>query len=191
MAACLDPDAYTYHQGGGISLTVPTGETWYAMNLMFIHAGNSMYYQRSLDVDLSMILPEGTHISSGNNASFAYICRPSLVTSDPRYQNPRDLYYERIAKLRELPLRRINVHVAANYTMQYQPSTAFPADFEKAMVMHVSTEDLSWLALNNPSGPAVNTFWELNNEHRIRVAERLVVPFKRSLWPEVKVAGKP
>lgn len=189
-AACLDPDAYDYSQGAGISVTVPQGATWYGMNLMFMKQGTSMYYQRSLDVDLAIMMPQGsTWTTTTAFAGFMYICKPEKVYSDPRYADSKDLYYSRLDRLRTLPLRRITVHIPAGMTMQYQPSTPFPNDFEKGLVTHVSSEDVAWVALNNPNGPAVNTFWELNNEHRIRVAEKLMVPFKRSVFTEVKAAG--
>lgn len=189
-AACLDPDAYEYSQGAGLSITVPDGATWYGMNLMFMKHGSSMFYHRSLDVDLAFHMPErSTWMTSNGYAGFMYICKPERVYGDPRYIASKDLYYSRLDRLRTLPLRRIAVHVPAGMAMQYQPSTPFPVDFEKGLVLHVSSEDVAWVALNNPSGPAVNTFWELNNEHRIRVAERLVIPFKRSVFSEIKAAG--
>lgn len=200
-AALLDPNAFDYMRGNGLTLNVPVGEIMLAANLMFIQDGMSPmghFYHRSLHVDKAMPLPPGTSLTTRTDTGFpGYIhyCRPALVMADKRYRNPKDLYLERMYRLRyEFPLSIIRVVIPAGTPMSpssgRQLAQDFPTDFENAMLMHVAAEDVAWAILHRGPGlGGVNTFGEINNEHRIREAENVLLPFKRSMFTRVMASG--
>lgn len=138
-----------------------------------------------------MPMPPGSVWTTGQVVGFLYVCNPSLVTSDPRYASPRSLYYERMARVARLPLYRLSVTVAPGQPMSHQPSAPFPDDFERAMIVGYSIEDVAWMALLKPTPPydGINIEWEPDNDRRVRHGHGVLVPFKRSVFPHVKVAG--
>src|SRR5690606_10762525 len=81
------------------------------------------------DVFRPLPLPAGTTIQAARAGAHAYICRPALVVdSDPRYNNPRGLYFSRLARLRTLTLHRQTVQVPPGSAMGSVFTTDFPTD---------------------------------------------------------------
>lgn len=189
-AACLDPNAYEYSVGT-FSATVPAGATWYVINALTMDGGPLYWSQRYLDVDNAMIVPEGTVLASKpGSVALLYVCKPELVYSDPRYLNARELYYARLTRIGSLQLRSLTVSVSAGSSVTSQPSVNFPADFERALMVHASAEDVSWLTLGGcaEACPQVNVFHEISNTHQLRMGTKALVPFKRSVFGTIKIA---
>ena len=185
-AAALEPDAYRYYRN--TTVTVPECETWYAMNLWWVwgSVGNSWTFLRQADADKLLMLPSGTSIAAVHNPNaFAYICQPQLVF-DERYDLARELYFERLARLRELPLHTIGT---ATQGQASQKAVSFPTDFEKGLIVSVSTFDLAWTILTGPNGAAINTLNEISDNFRIRFSEPVMIPFNRSIFTAMRVQG--
>lgn len=182
-AASLDPAAYVHYRGQ--TVTVPADATWYAMNLWWVRSGASWGFLRRADANAMLMLPAGTVIqATGNsNQGFAYICQPELVVGDPRYDNPRALYYERLARLRTLPLQVLGLPTQRS---GQQHATLFPATVDRALITAVSTFDLAWTVLG--SAASINTLNELGDgNQQIRFSEAVMIPFTRSVFDRIRV----
>jgi hypothetical protein len=187
-AAALDPAAYTYHRGSNANVTVPEGETWYAINLWWIwgSVGNSWSFFRQADTERMLMLPAGTSLKTTKAETFAYLCRPALVLDDPRYEDGRGLYFERLARLRELPLHTIGTATQGQHTQKTIP---FPTDFERGLIVAVSTFDLAWTILVGPNFAAINTLNEISDRNPIRFSEKVTIPFQRSVFTAMRIQG--
>lgn len=194
QAALLDPDAYVLFHGNTESETVPAGERWYLVNGWNLKATGqgTTWYHRPADVNRALMLPEGTTIETsepgGGSIAFMYICQPSLVAgSDARYTtDPRALYFDRLIKMGELAQHRLG----STATGSGQVGDAFPGDFTDGLIVHVSVHDVAWMILLNTGGDgASNLHNEISDSSRIRWAEPLVMPFKRTTFPETLIQG--
>lgn len=191
QAALLDPKAYEFVTGSQIpdwSITVPQGETWYSLNLWNVVINGVTFYHRVNDARRPLLLPSGTTLSqlSGSNASYAYLCKPSLVMNDPRYQNdPKGLYFSRLHRLRNLALHALSVQIPSGSGLGLNVTEDFPEDFEDGLVVHVSQHDISWLGLSMLSA-TLNTLNEISDDHQQRVAESVFIPFRRSIFPFIR-----
>lgn len=191
QAALLDPAAYVWVNGSSLSTTVATGETYYMLNSWNVNAtgAGTTYFHRPIGVDHAFALSEGTVITTRSSGGGFYYCRPSLVTgSDARYTtDPRKLYFDRIRQIGTLT----QYAIGATNTGSSETDVAFPADFTDGMVVHVSSHDVAWLILIDAStgvgGP--NTLNEISDSDRMRFAERVVVPFKRTTFDKVGIRG--
>jgi len=188
-AAALDPNAYEFVSGTSWSRTVPAGETWYALNLWHVKAGGPglHLFQRYADARRMLLLPEGTVLQNdGSAAAFAYLCQPARVTADPRYADPKALYYQRLDRLCGLPLYSL----AATATGSSQVAPAFPTDFAAGLVTLASAHDVGWTILNNPAtGQGMNLLDEVSDTTRSRFAQTVCVPFLRATFPSLRIAG--
>lgn len=200
--ALLDPDAYDYYYGSPWDLTVPAGETWYALNIWWATInGVPWCFHRKLDAFDPYILPAGTNIKQpAENLAFAYICRPSKVAVPC---NPEDVLAARLAALRTMPLYLTRATVAAG-----QPITtgwiggalwesSYPPSFSKGMLRHTATHDGSWMALagNGIGGGltnVMNTLDENSDFHAIRFTGNVLCPFRTAVWNGLWIkAGNP
>lgn len=184
-AAMLDPDAYRYYNtdddGAGWSVTVPAGETWYLLNAWHIVDASSSDFEflRLCDANRAVPLPSGTVLKAASGQwAYAYVCKPALVYSDTRYNNPKALYYERINRLRSLVSYKQYVNVPAGSTIDTNITTSFPTDFTNGLIMSASAMDVSWVTIGN----GMNLHYEISDRHQIRFAEAIMVPFKRTVF---------
>jgi hypothetical protein len=191
-AAMLDPAAYVYWKGASFSVTVPAGEVMYVLNAWITTIqGSAQWFHRDLGIDECFPVPAGTTIASnGNTDSFLYACRPALVTSDPAYNDPKGLYYSRIAALRATQMSQVSASQAAGSAPGTAGITAFPTDFSDGMLAQVSVEDSAWCILLDPIGRgALNTCIEISDAHQFRPTKALLTPFKRLNFPSISCQG--
>jgi len=182
LAALLDPRAYVWQAGPSWSLTVPTGEVWFALNAWGITLSAAKWYHRELCITQAVALPAGMTLSTDLEHGFLYYCRPSLVS----YADPAAVYASRIDRLHDLPMYTVAVHIPAG-TPAGAPtfSVLFPADFEHGLLRHVSAHDVSWVGLAgaDPTNPnvrqVVNTINEIDDHRRQRETRRVYAPFRR------------
>jgi hypothetical protein len=189
-AAMLDPLAYEYVIGTVWSRTVPLGATWYVREAWNTCTGPSGPTDFGRDPRFYDQAPEGTIISGNGEAnSHLYVCKPELVTSDPRYADPKGLYYERLAALRYLVRNVLEALVIGG-----GPDTAympFPTDFDYGMILRAQTFEGSWVALsdvNHLTGMNLNI--EISDSDRFRPGagfSDLPLPFTRSVLPDLAV----
>jgi hypothetical protein len=195
QAALLDPDAYVFTFQDAHSEAVTAGETWYLVNGWHMDGGSgAFWHHRPADVNRALALSAGTTIATGtapsSNVAFKYVCKPSLVIAgDSRYTtDPRGLYFDRIRKLqRELTQYKVNATRVDNTVT----TTAFPTDFTDGMIIHASWHDIAWTTLyeSGSSTPVINLHNEISDEHGLRWAEPLLMPFKRTTFPGIAVRG--
>jgi hypothetical protein len=187
QAALLDPLAYETLNGAGWKRTVPAGEAWYLVAAGSLDWGAGMMtgYVRPFDVRTSVMLPAGTKIGAApGQSAAAHICRPALVSSGPRYEDPRALYFERLARLRSLPITEVVGTVADGAPHGTTAHVDLPADFDFGMVVGASVYDAAWVTLNG-----WNMLDEVNNDHSVRFARGLLAPFPRSSMPFLLMCG--
>lgn len=188
QAALIDPAALVLYKGGAFSQTVPSGETWYAYNfwnVRFTGSGGPTAWLRQIPTGQPLALPAGTTIEDNGapGGGMAYICRPSLVASLPTYADPRALYFQRMAKLRHMPLSVINLTLTSGTPLPGAVYQAFPDDFDNGIVSCAYVMDGAWTILSgNGAGTGiVNLMNEVSDSHQWRAAHSMLLPFKRSL----------
>jgi len=191
-AALLDPNAYRFYNttddGAGWSATVPSGETWYLLNAWHIVDSTStdFDFMRLCDTNRSIQLPAGTVIKADSaQSAFAYVCKPALVNTDARYDEPKELYYERINRLRSLTQYKQYVYVAGGSTIDVNITSSFPTDFTNGLIVSANAMDVSWVTIG-PAGSGMNLHYEISDRHQIRFAEAITVPFNRTVFPLLK-----
>lgn len=199
QAALLDPRAYRFIQSPDptLDVTVPAGHAWHVVNLFQVlinepqilsEDGYAGYYQsgfvRPCDARAPLVLPEGTRIRSNvqRNGGYIYYADPALVIEgDARYAtDPRGLYYQRLARLRTLPVRDAIIEWISNGVTGREMTLTLPADFERAIVVNASVFDSTWVLLGG-----INLVDEINNWHTQRVGSSLLCPFERSTFSTV------
>lgn len=187
-AAALDPAAYLLFKDlDNWIVTVPADETWYTADLWWVKINDCNSFIREANAERMLMLPGGTTLSdvSGRHSS-AYICQPTLVAADARYSDPKALYYDRLARLRTLPLRSISAHMLPDKNSGSHANADFPADFERGLITAVATMDVSWtVRFHSPGGS--NTFNEISDDHALRSAAATFIPFNRSVFPAIQV----
>lgn len=199
QAALLDPLAYEFVVGNSWSRTVPTGETWYAINMYQVNFGNSTKagFLRPLDVRRPVQLTAGTTFTNfSSQSAYAYLCKPQLVfTADSRYtSDPKGLYFTRLDRLRQLAVNEIVGTITNASPNGTTVEVAFPTDFSYGLLTAASTYDASWSGLGNYDNSNVllanlNNLNEINNDHAIRFAESIMAPFSRTIFPKLTVRG--
>lgn len=194
QAALLDPRAYHLIEttSGGLDVTVPTGEAWYAANAFALHYNEPTVYAqdayplhrrsgflRPLDCRRPLLLSEGTRIRSNAliQQAYLYYCAPASVWSiDSRYQDdPRALYFERLVRMESLPIRELVCEAIGGGSIDDVVQVAIPNDFEHGMVIGASVYDACWATFG-----LFNLMSEVNNSHTVRFAESLLCPFPRN-----------
>lgn len=186
MAALLDPACHVYHIGTDWSVTVPAGETWYALNIWQARRPGSTHrlFHRDADIRNPFVMPAGFDIEAGNRTALVLFARPKLVQDvDPRYQtDPRGLYFDRINQLRSLALHTISVERPAG-TASNQYSKAFmPDDFDAGIVTQWQCHDGAWLGLIGPGSNIINTQDEIDHKYPMRLTSSVLLPFRREMF---------
>lgn len=190
-AALLDPDAYAVLIGSAVSSTVTTDEVWYIVNAWYGDSSSSglSWFHRHCHVDKAHPVPSGHVLTTdANAAAMFYICKPELVVGgDARYtDDPRALYYERMMRMTTLTQHQIGDVATGSSGV----NESFPADFTDGLALHTATHDLAWLTFQHTGGAAgMNTLNEVSDTNRIRFAEPTIFPFKRTVWPSIRVQG--
>lgn len=188
-AAQLDPAAYVYWKGATWSVTVPTGETWYAVNAWNTTLNSSSsWFQRNLATDECTILPAGSVIASnGNSSAFLYVCRPALASSDAKYADPKALYYTRLNALRNIALSTLSASITAGSAINTVVSANFPTTFNDAIASQISMMDISWCLFTDPIlGGGLNSSEEISDTHQVRLTRKLLTPFARAAFPGIE-----
>jgi hypothetical protein len=192
QAQLLDPRSFHFY--AHTSTSVPWGETWQAVNLWRVRSkGEPAIYQREADVRQAITLPSGTTLDAPDG--FAYVSEP--ITDDPRYasgESAKALYYERLRRLRSLPIRVLSIDTTGR-PMGVTISAPFPADVRRALIVEASAMDVAWVALQGPP-EGVNLFNEISDDHELRNAHGLLLPFDTATFPGIftrpaSVSGKP
>lgn len=201
-AALLDPDCQAY-ACGLFDLTVPVGEVWYVFNAWFCrypvgspqlpHEGHP-FFHRKIGADDALLLPSGTRVMGTNQWSLLWYARPSLVQADQRYADSENLYYERLARLRTMPLFDLGQYRPQGIAWNApSPGAVFPTDFQRGLIAHVSCHDLCWVTLNGPTVPGAqvgyiaNTLDEINDIHQQRFTASVRQPFLRAWWNGIQL----
>ncbi|MCP1852780.1 MULTISPECIES: LamG domain-containing protein [unclassified Bradyrhizobium] len=188
-AAMLDPAAYV-HYTGKFSLTVPAGETLYVLNAWsaLIAGGTSSWFHRDLAASEAFEVPAGTTISwdSISYTAFLYICRPALVMNDPKYVDPKALYFQRINALRAMALSQLSATVASGSAPGASTAASFPPDFNDGILAQVSVMDAAWCILRDALlWGGVNTTNEISDVHQYRTTKTLMTAFPRAAFPSI------
>lgn len=181
VQACeLDPNAYV-HLLGSFDVTVPAGETWYVKNAWHARIGSTLYVRNPKE---ALPVGEGTNIrSDGDSAAFVYYFRPSLVSGDSKYSNPRDLLFKRRARRKHLIVNHIAARTVAGQSV---PSYLdFPSDFDNGLIIGSACFDTAWTILSKDDGATgmSNLMNEISDSHTNRNGEAFVLPFQRSVMP--------
>lgn len=193
QAALLDPLAYVLESTdvGGLDVTVPNDEVWYATNAFAVNYNDPTYFSqnpvpgleragflRPLDSRRSMIIPSGTRVRSvtGINVAYLYYCNPSLVVgTDVRYTtDPKGLYYERLRRLGTFTVRELICEASGGGSIDDVVAVDIPNDFDNGMLIGVSIYDCCWLTWG-----LLNVTSEINNTHLNRRGESVLQPFQR------------
>lgn len=186
-AALLDPDAYEWVIGTNWTRTVPAGETWYLVNAWYVTFPGSSGFMFNRVADASqesaIPLPAGTTIqANGTQTAFAYICKPSLVNGDARYSDGRSLFFERLARSRQLPFNQITCNVPAASAQGYLAKADFPTDFTRGLLTWISLMDVAWLGLQ----PGINLWNEISDDHQNRAGVGTLLPFSPSTFTGIQ-----
>jgi hypothetical protein len=134
-----------------------------------------------------MVLPQGTTITQGSQAAFAYICKPETVSVPA---SPQSVFDQRMTKLLQMPLYYVRGQIPAGSAPGTYVGALMASDFADGIWRHVSTQDLSWTIMIGNQAPAMpagnydslNTLEEINDSHVIRFTGNILCPFKRSRW---------
>lgn len=207
-AAMMDPNSYIYASG---VFNITENSATYLLNGWQLTQGgdpNNFWYHRQADIENALLIPAGTpiqHVGSpagyNFNWGYAYYSKPDLVNSDPRYEDGRELYYQRLEKLKTLTPRALKVKITQGHSaVQAQNAgtnvAAFPTDFENGLLVHFSTMDGSWAVLESntavtaplsPSYHILNLADELDDVRSVRFTGAIMIPFKRSKFPTMRI----
>lgn len=200
-AALLDPNCYIY-KSSNAAFTVVEDEPVFIMNCWQMtlpdHYGVA-FFHRKLDADNAVMVPPGFALRycGAPAPSFAYVyyAKPSLVTAgDERYaSDPRGLYFSRLQRLRGMVLHQLWGACSQNQTASWIQANgyntkAFPTDFERGLLVQISTHNLSWMTIQkNGANPQqiLATLDEADDIRPLRSTSRVLAPFKRSLFPHL------
>uniref|UniRef100_A0A9E7ZXW1 Uncharacterized protein n=1 Tax=Bosea sp. NBC_00436 TaxID=2969620 RepID=A0A9E7ZXW1_9HYPH len=201
-AALLDPACHVYNYGNSWSASVPVGENWYAMNIWGarVVGGSARVYHRLADanIDHCFKMPASYSIDAGGATSLILYARPRLIqetdTLGPagsnRYQrDPRRLFYERLDRLKRLPLNVVEVSRPAGTLAATITETFLPNDFTRGLVTHWNCHDGAYLALMGPGSNIINTQDELDDKYPMRFTASVLLPFSRSVFDRVKLSN--
>lgn len=149
------------------------------------------------DIDSAVQMPAADTMTISPGGGYVYVCQPELVIpapygsgTDQRYKtNPKGLYFDRLAALRSMTLHRLDVVVPPSTPINTVTTKDFPTDFDDALLVHVNCHDSAWVGLNSPTVGAMNVMIEISDYHMVRFAQRVLAPFRRTTFPNFRVAG--
>ncbi len=183
-AALLDPECMNYIAGESWTVTVPDGETWYALNAwgVLINDAGPWFY-RNADAQAALCLPAGTTLAAGGASAYSilYYARPALVQQDARYSDPVSLYWSRINRLRKLKSQIAIARIAqgSSVSQVHFPQTTLP-DFGEAIITGISVQDGCWVILlgptNNGVANTINLMDEINDTTSVRFTAAPLLP---------------
>lgn len=185
-AALLDPACYVFVHGQSWERVVPTGKVWYLLNAWALRYADTNYKWHHRNLDEPLQLPQGFILKANNEYGYAYYADPSLVQSDPRYQSdPKGLYYERVSRLRSIPLEKVNVHIPVGVLSGDPLAQAYnrqplPEDATKLLVRFVDCHDGCWVVFcREDFSNAMNTQNELDDVRPMRSTKTMLLPIIR------------
>jgi hypothetical protein len=186
LAAILDPACHVYHIGPSWSVSVPQGETWYALNIWSARRPGSAHklFHRDADARNPFIMSAGFDLESGCKDALILYARPKLVQDvDPRYRDdPRGFYFARLNQLRTLRIQTLSVERPAG-TPSDQSSKAFmPDDFAAGLVTQWQCHNGAWLGLIGPGPNIINTQDEIDDKYPMRITSSVLLPFRREMF---------
>ena len=186
MAALLDPACHVYLLGSDWNITVPPGETWYALNIWSAcRPGSShLLFHRDADAGRPFIMPSGFDLESAHDSALILYARPKLVQDvDKRYlTDPRGLYFERLAVLRTLALHTISVERPADTPNTTESKAFMPDDFTAGLVTQWQCHDGAWLCLIGSDSNIINTQDEIDDKYPMRLTSSVLLPFRRAVF---------
>lgn len=213
QAALLDPRCWHLlaRQGDDpdFDVTVPDGHTWYASNALGITYGEPTGVAqdewfgsrtsgaiRTLDSRRALALPAGTRIRNNHtdaapgtpgyyrvSQSYLWYCDPADA---PAVDDPRWLYFDRLARLETLPIRsaRLEVIGGGSVGAGLRYTLTGTADI---MIVGVEVYDVSWLTVGWLGAVPCNTLDEISNAHRHRAGAVVLQAFPRGPGIEIAV----
>jgi hypothetical protein len=189
LAALLDPACYHYLSGASWSVTVPAGEIWYGLNIWNakLPGGSTCLFHRDADAQSPMPMPAGMSYTSADPQAFILYARPlDVQATDARYlDDPRALYFERLAKLQAIPMLSLTVNRAAGTPFatnsQKYINNGYP-NFAKGIVRQWQLHDGSWMCMLGPGTNIINTQMERNDKYPIRKTGAVLFPFMTSMF---------
>ncbi len=175
---------------------MPAGEVWYILNMWMARRPDAQadLFHRVADIQDAFQVTEGFTLSAGDappgTSSFVLYARPSLVqTADERYRlDPKGLYFDRRAALRELPIETISVSRPQGTPFEALSKAFVSKDVTRAIARQWECHDGSWLALIGPRGNIINTQNERSDNIRSESRAACSFPSKprcsmESGWP--------
>ena len=201
-AAAIDPRTYVFGETDTDPIIVPGGKVYLATNMWRakFDGADEEVFQRTADARDYFLLPAGTTFKvTGTHATVQY-CDPSVVIDpaspdyDRRYtDDPKGLYFERIAKLETIALRHTGGTIAVGTPIG---DLDVPIDWgvhteQWGIIVHITTENLSWmLALAADGDTGVNLVPEISDIHATRLCGfPVLMPFTRDTFTQVRLRG--
>lgn len=206
-AALLDPRAIV-HKTPPFYDIVPDGETWFLLNAFYLDArlrtgslaANSAgafahyehrnpHYENALPIGPGTQIAQFVHYGFTETTGLAVYCRPSLVWAiDDRYdKDPEGLYYERIARLNLLEVRKTWATIAegsAADSLAVESLDWTGSDSAYGILRHTSTADAAWVLFqgtmeDDASVLNMALMDEINDHHSHRFGWPTIFPFTR------------
>jgi hypothetical protein len=125
--------------------------------------------------------------TSADPQAFILYARPlDVQATDARYlDDPRALYFERLAKLQAIPMLSLTVNRAAGTPFatnsQKYINNGYP-NFAKGIVRQWQLHDGSWMCMLGPGTNIINTQMERNDKYPIRKTGAVLFPFMTSMF---------
>uniref|UniRef100_A0A9E8CTF3 Uncharacterized protein n=1 Tax=Bosea sp. NBC_00436 TaxID=2969620 RepID=A0A9E8CTF3_9HYPH len=198
----MDPACHLYHIGNSWSISVPVGEMWYGMNVWGVRTPGktAKHYHRLADARMESVfrMHQGYTLEANDPSAFVLYARPRLVqetdTLGPvgsnRYlRDPRRLFFERLDRLRTLPLLTAEITRPAGTLNNVISDGLFDADFSRGLVTHWHCTDGSYLALASAGSNIINTNDELDDKYPVRFSSTVLLPFNRTTFDRVRLAN--
>jgi hypothetical protein len=190
MYRLLDPACYVYQIGTSMSLTVPSGRTWYMLDAWnaFVN-GVGPYFLRKPNIYQAVMLPAGTTITTtASQTGFIYYCDTS--NSAAPSGDPQEAFFKRLNRLKTMAVAGLSAPIAAGSANATQATANFPTTFTNAMLVSVSNMEVAWTGLLVAGGNgAMNTAVEVSDRHEQRFTEQMLMPFARATFPAIEVQG--
>ena len=201
-AAALDPRTYVFGETDTDPIVVPADKVYLVTNMWRLKFSGSSeeIFQRKADARDYMLLPAGTTFdATGSHATMQY-CDPSVVIDptspdyDRRYtDDPKALYFERLAKLETIALRQTSGTFPLDDPVgEFEVQIDWGALTEQwAIITHISVENLSWmLALAADGDTGVNLVPEISDDHATRLyGFPTMMPFTRDTFTQIRLRG--
>lgn len=192
-AAMLDPVAVSLKKG--VSGTVPSGETWlvfHAWRVKFAGTSHLQYIRQVFPGANPLVLPEGTDYDASYSAgpetlgSLTYYKFDSdLLDSNPDYvDDPKGLYYERVAVANAGPVVSLSVAITDNSVQT--ASVPFTGGY---YVTSSSFQDVAWMGFFDGLQTSLTLLPERSDSDPFRFAAPHLLALHTDLYPSFSARG--